>query len=150
LSDMPPIHREVVVELALDDAFELFTARIGAWWPVAELSVFGPGALVAFTEGEIVETLGDQTSSWGRVTEWQPGARLAFSWHPGRAVDRASQVSVSFTAQGPQETLVVLEHAGWEQFDDPAAARREYGQGWPGVLGCYRDAATPSPDLRPA
>jgi uncharacterized protein YciI len=34
---------------------------------------------------------------------------------------------------------VRLEHSGWEIFDDPAAARAEYDEGWPRVLDCYGD-----------
>ena len=37
------------------------------------------------------------------------------------------------------QTLVRLEHAGWEAFADPAAARAEYDQGWPLVLDCYHE-----------
>lgn len=144
MTDVPPIRREVVVQLDPDDAFELFTGRIGDWWPVGELSVFGAGATVAFAEGELVESSGGRTSVWGRVTEWQPGARVAFTWHPGRDPERASRVSVSFVAQEPGRTRVVLDHSGWEAFEDPAAARGEYDRGWPKVLGLYRDAASPS------
>jgi hypothetical protein len=52
-----------------------------------------------------------------------------FSWHPGRLAERASQVQVTLAAADGQ-TLVTLEHAGWEAFDDPAAARAEYDQGF--------------------
>ena len=146
MTDVAPIRRQVVVELAPDEAFELFTARIGDWWPLAELSVFGAGATVAFADGEIVETFDGRTSIWGSVTEWEPGARLSFTWHPGRAADRASSVIVSFTARESSQTVVVLEHSGWEAFDDPAGARREYEQGWPKVLDLYRSAAGQSAD----
>jgi uncharacterized protein YciI len=148
VSDVPPIRREIVVELTPDDAFELFTTRIGDWWPLAALSVFGAGAKVAFTEGEIVETSDGQTSVWGSVTEWDPGARVSFSWHPGRRSDTASLVSVSFIARAHGQTLVVLCHSGWDGFDDPEAARAEYGQGWLMVLGLYRDAAAENADPR--
>jgi uncharacterized protein YciI len=37
------------------------------------------------------------------------------------------------------QTLVRLEHTGWEAFDDPAAARAEYDHGWPLVLGRYQE-----------
>jgi hypothetical protein len=40
----------------------------------------------------------------------------------------------------------VLEHSGWEAFDDPAAARQEYDQGWTMVLELYRNAAVRSAD----
>jgi uncharacterized protein YndB with AHSA1/START domain/uncharacterized protein YciI len=146
LTDAPPIRRELVVELAPQEAFELFTDRIGEWWPLAELSVFGGGTAVALTEGKIVETSGGQTSVWGSVTEWEPGARVAFTWHPGREAETASFVSVSFTPRESDQTLVVLEHSGWEAFDDPAAARREYDQGWTMVLELYRNAAVRSAD----
>lgn len=141
MAELPPIRREVVVELGPDEAFELFTAGIGDWWPVGELSVFGAGATVAFRDGEIVETSDGSEAVWGSVTEWEPGARVSFTWHPGRDQHPASLVNVSFTELASYRTRVVLEHSGWEVFDDPAGARREYDQGWPRVLTLYRDAA---------
>jgi uncharacterized protein YciI len=141
VTDVSPIRREVVVELPPHEAFELFTARISEWWPLGELSVFGAGGTVAFIEGQIVETFEGQTSVWGSVTEWEPGVRVSFTWHPGRGAGRESLVSVGFVARASGQTLVVLEHSGWEAFDDPVKARREYEQGWPMVLARYHDAA---------
>jgi len=146
VTDLSPIRREVVVELSPHEAFELFTDRLGDWWPLSELSVFGAGSTVAFAEGRIVETFEGRTSVWGSVTEWEPGARVSFTWHPGRPADRVSLVSVGFTARASGQTLVVLEHSGWEAFDDPGKARSEYEQGWPTVLARYRDAAGQPPD----
>lgn len=141
MSAVPPIRREVLVDAGPQAAFEIFTARLGRWWPVAELSVYGAGATVAFAGGQIVERSADgQRAVWGTVTRWEPPAAVAFTWHPGRAPDRASHVEVTFTAAGAQ-TLVTLTHAGWDAFDDPAAARAEYDQGWPMVLGRYRAQA---------
>jgi uncharacterized protein YciI len=138
---VPPIRREIVVDADQDTAFEVFTARIGRWWPVAELSVHGAGSTVEFAGGQIVErAAGGDTAIWGSVTTWDPPDALAFTWHPGRGPDRASQVRVTFTELGEQ-TRVRLEHSGWEVFDDPAAARAEYDEGWPVVLDCYRDDA---------
>ena len=146
MSDVPPIRREIVVDLDAREAFELFTARIGEWWPVARHSVFGEGASVAFENGQIIETSEGRTSEWGTVTEWEPGARVAFTWHPGATAQRASAVTVTFTARDDRRTLVVLEHSGWEVYDDPAAARREYENGWPNVLDGYAQAAGRSRD----
>ena len=75
---------------------------------------------------------------WGTVTRWEPPEAVAFTWHPGRSAERASHVTVTFAAAAEQ-TLVRLEHAGWEAFADPAAARAEYDQGWPLVLDCYQE-----------
>jgi hypothetical protein len=135
------MRREVLVDADPATAFEAFTARIGRWWPLAELSVYGTGATVAFSGGQIVERSADgQSAVWGTVTRWEPAAAVAFTWHPGGTPERASHVEVTFTA-AESRTLVTLTHTGWDTFADPAAARAEYEQGWPMVLGRYRDHA---------
>lgn len=137
----PPLHHEVRVDLDPQQAFELFTQRIGEWWPTANLSVFGEGSSVAFTDdGRLLERDGERATSWGEVTEWVPGERLALSWHPGVGEERASQVAVTFAALGEQ-TLVTLTHSGWEVYEDAIASRNEYSGGWPTVLDFYAAAA---------
>jgi uncharacterized protein YciI/uncharacterized protein YndB with AHSA1/START domain len=136
---IPPIRREILVDADPQTAFEVFTAQIGQWWPVAEHSVYGAGATVALDGGQIIERAPDgATSLWGTITRWEPPETLAFSWHPGYAAERASYVEVTFAAVAGQ-TLVTLEHSGWEVFADPAAARAEYDEGWPVVLDGYRE-----------
>jgi uncharacterized protein YciI len=141
VNTVPPIRREVLVDADPDTAFEVFTARIAQWWPLGEFSVYGEGTTVAFHGGQIVERGPDGvTALWGTVTRWEPPGALAFSWHPGHAPDRASYVEITFAAAAGQ-TLVTLEHTGWEVFADPAAARAEYDHGWPMVLDSYREYA---------
>ena len=141
---LPPIHREILVDAPPDVAFALFTSKIGDWWPLAELSVFGAGATVAFEDGALVERSPDgQAAEWGQVTSWLPPGEFSMTWHPGRDTLAASQVTVTFRAAGDQ-TLVVLEHAGWDVFADPAAARAEYEHGWPEVLRLYQAAVAPA------
>ena len=136
---LPPIRREILVDADPATAFDVFTGRIGQWWPLDDLSVYGAGGTVAFTDGRIVErSEAGEATVWGTVTRWEPAAAVAFTWHPGGPPDEASNVEVTFTAADAQ-TLVTLTHAGWEQFTDPAAARAEYDLGWPVVLGRYRD-----------
>jgi uncharacterized protein YciI len=139
MTGVPPIRREVEVPADTITAFEVFTADIGKWWPLHELSVFGAGATVAFTDGKIVERSPEgETTLWGTVTRWEPDRAIAFTWHPGKTSDRASQVLVTFTAR-ETNTLVTLEHTGWDAFDDPTGARSEYDKGWPTVLSRYED-----------
>jgi uncharacterized protein YciI len=147
VSEYPPIRREVLVDAGPEAAFEIFTAGLGRWWPLAGgFGVYKDGA-VAFAGGQIIERAADgREVEWGTVTRWEPPAAVAFTWHPGYAAERASQVEVTFTATGTQ-TLVRLIHSGWEIFDDPAAARAEYDQGWPTVIGHYAEhAAGPGED----
>jgi len=139
VSTVPPIRREILVDANPEIAFEVFIERLGLWWPLAELSVFGASATVAFTDGQIIERSADgRTAVWGTVARWEPPEAVAFSWHPGQPADRASHVEVTFAAAAGQ-TRVRLEHSGWEAFADPAAARAEYDHGWPMVLDRYRD-----------
>jgi uncharacterized protein YciI len=139
MSSVPPIRREILVEADQATAFEVFTARLGLWWPLAEFGVYREGGTVSFDDGQIVERSADGRSAvWGTVTRWEPPAAVSFSWHPGRPAERTSQVEVTFTAVAGQ-TRVTLVHQGWDAFDDPAAARAEYDQGWPVVLGHYRE-----------
>ena len=35
-------------------------------------------------------TADGRTSDWGTITEWQPGERLAMTWHPGDESDLAT------------------------------------------------------------
>ena len=144
MSTVPVIHREILVDADPETAFEIFTARIAHWWPLAQLSVYGAGTTVAFDGGQITERGPDgATSLWGTVTRWEPPGALAFSWHPGHAPDRASHVEITFAAVDGR-TLVTVEHTGWEVYADPAAARAEYNQGWPTVLDRYREYADDS------
>ena len=53
-STVPPIRREVLVDADPAVAFEVFTARIGRWWPITEKSVYGAGGTVAFAGGQII------------------------------------------------------------------------------------------------
>ena len=76
--------------------------------PLAELSVFGASATVAFEDGALVERSPDgQAAEWGQVTSWLPPGEFSMTWHPGRDTLAASQVTVTFRAAGDQ-TLIVL------------------------------------------
>ena len=142
MTGYPPLRREVLVEADPAAAFEIFTARLGRWWPLAAgFGVYRDGT-VAFAGGQIIERSADgRQAVWGTVTRWEPPDAVAFTWHPGHDAEQASHVEVTFTAAG-QQTLVSLTHSGWEIFDDPAAARSEYDQGWPAVLGQYAELAS--------
>lgn len=140
---MEPLIKTVRVQAGPDRAFALFTTRMGEWWPLATHSVGATDAIDVTLEGrvggEIVETLRDNsTSVWGTVTKWDPPAVVAFTWHPGRTASQATQVEVSFTADGTG-TRVELVHTGWEARD--AAARNSYDSGWDFVLGCFTSEA---------
>jgi uncharacterized protein YndB with AHSA1/START domain/uncharacterized protein YciI len=145
---VPPIRRAVIVDATLASAFAVFTDELASWWPIDNFGVFGAGGTVAIDAGEIVEvSASGEKAHWGSVTEWEPPHRIAFTWHPGHPADsQSSRVEVSFTDLD-DHTLVVLEHSGWEVFDDPASARANYANGWPTVVATYAAHLADQPDF---
>ncbi|CAG0954713.1 hypothetical protein BURK1_00392 [Burkholderiales bacterium] len=136
---LAPIEIDLVVPCNAQRAFDYFTRDIGRWWPLATHSCAEDDAVaVAFEPcvgGRLVETARDGTTHpWGTVFAWEPGQRVAFSWHPGRDPATAQRVDVSFRAV-PAGTRVTLVHGGWEALGERAAAAREaYLGGWATVF----------------
>jgi uncharacterized protein YndB with AHSA1/START domain len=143
---LAPLRKTVAVPIGQSRAFELFTARIGEWWPLATHSVGLEDALRVTFPGEvggaIVETLRDGTTCvWGTLTGWDPPAGVSFTWHPGQHSASAGDVEVRFVADGTERTVVELTHSGWQRRADGAEARGGYDSGWEVVLGRYGSVA---------
>ncbi len=130
------VRSSVRVKLPRDEAFRLFTERMGSWWPLATDSVFDAEAVAVTIEpvvgGRVYEATADgRTSDWGTITEWQLGERLAMTWHPGEESDLATLVEVTFSEAPDGGTHVDLLHTGWAVHGAEAAARAaDYQQGW--------------------
>jgi uncharacterized protein YndB with AHSA1/START domain len=136
-----PIVKQVEVHCPPERAFEVFTNLVHEWWPLATHSVFGDDAAgLSFGTAvgdQIVETSRTgESCSWGAITAYEPGRRLAFTWHPGISAEQTTQVEVRF-APTERGTLVELVHEGWAKRDDPIARRAGYDVGWVVVLDRY-------------
>jgi uncharacterized protein YndB with AHSA1/START domain len=144
MSAQAPLLRSVTVAVPPERAFEVFTRRLGDWWPLREFSVFGErSAGASIDASRVVERSADgEESVWGEVLVFEPPSRLVFTWHPGYGEDEpATEVEVSFRPHGAT-TVVELQHRGWEALGERAAeARESYASGWTGVLAAYAAAA---------
>ena len=144
-----PVRKQLRVALPVEQAFDLFTAGIGKWWPLLTHSVGEEQAETCFFEGwvggRIVEVLKDGSQSeWGRVLTWEPVHKVSFTWYPGREPDTAQEVTVTFS-ENRGGTLVELVHVGWETLGALGQARRDgYETGWDFVLAKYVIEATNS------
>ena len=137
--------RAVEVPVPPGHAFDLFTAGIADWWPLLTHSVYGARSASVRVEpgvgGRILERGADgETCEWGTVRVWDPGAEVAFSWHPGTAPDEATDVSVRFEPVDGG-THVLLVHTGWDARPDAGPARDAYRSGWLPVLDRFTAAA---------
>ena len=138
-ASLAPIVVDIVVPCPPDRAFDYFARDIGRWWPLSTHSLGRDQSVNVRFEpregGGLIETVrGGAEHSWGTVTQWKPGQRLAFTWHLDRAPATAQLVDVAFVAQGGH-TRVTLTHSGWERRDDGAQARENYTGGWKYVIG---------------
>lgn len=110
-------------------AFDVFTREIGAWWRpngLFETTPRAPGAL-AFEDGRLLERLaGGKVFEIGRVTDWSPGERLAFTWRQASfPPDLTTDVEVRFEAVG-EETRVIVVHAGFDRVPMDSVARHGF------------------------
>jgi uncharacterized protein YndB with AHSA1/START domain len=141
--------KSVTVNVPVERAFEVFTARIATWWPLRSHAVDTERSEAVVMEGRVGGRLYERTPEgeehvWGTLAVWEPPHRIVYSWHPGRGEETAQEVEVTFTAAGPR-TRVDVRHYGWEKLgermEDTVAS---YDEGWETVLGRYVDAANRS------
>ena len=143
---LEPVRKSIVVPRTPAEAFDIFTARFGAWWPRHEFSLYQAESADAVIEprvgGRVYETSNQgEAGDWGWVTVWEPPHRFAMRWHPGTDPAAATEVELRFVAVD-EGTRVELEHRDWTRAGEQAAeARRGYDQGWVRVFEqCYREA----------
>ena len=127
-------------------AFEVWTSRIGGWWP-ADHTVSGrPDASVVLEPrpgGRIYErTVEGIEHEWGEVTVWEPPGRLVYLWHLRRDRADATEVEIRFEPLGSRATRVAIEHRGWERLGAGGLDWRNRNLGgWETLLPHYRTAA---------
>jgi uncharacterized protein YndB with AHSA1/START domain len=129
----------VDVQAPIEHAFRVFTEGIGSWWNPehhilqAELAemVFEP-----HVGGHIIDRGTDGSECrWARVLAYDPPRRVCFSWDINLAWQlepdpaKSSEVEVTFSAEEPSRTRVVLTHRhlerhgeGWEQMRDAVSS----------------------------
>ena len=118
MSSVPPVRKELVVAASADHAFEVFTTGIDRWWPRQHHIGKSPlkrEVLEAGVGGRWYGLSEDGTEcDVGQVLVWDPPHRLVLAWQittewkfdPGFK----TEVEVTFTAEGPRTTRLVLEH----------------------------------------
>jgi uncharacterized protein YndB with AHSA1/START domain len=148
---LPAVVRSVTVNAPVERAFAVFTESFAQWWPPAH-HINPAGYAGAYIEpalgGRWYERAEDGTEcDWGRVLEWQPPHKLRLSWHlngefaydPDPA--HASEVEVSFVAEGPTRTRVELAHRHFERAIGGERLHRGVSQphGWGQVVQRFAD-----------
>lgn len=152
MPDDAVVHRQVVVNVSLEDAFAAFVDRFGDFKP-PEHNLLGADIVETRFEpqvgGHIYDRAADGTECrWARVLAYEPPHRVVFSWDisPQWQIEtdqgKASEVEVRFVAETPERTRLELEHRhldrhgpGWESLRDGVDSEG----GWPLYLERYSD-----------
>jgi uncharacterized protein YndB with AHSA1/START domain len=145
---MVAVREEVRVDRSPADAFRLFTAGIGEWWPLEEGYSFGGDRakeiyLEAKPGGRFYERFvdGDELQV-GRVVACEPPRRIVFTWKNPEWRGE-TEVEVSFIPEG-ERTRVTIEHRGFERLGPGGEeAARQYGGGWPRVMHVFATHSDP-------
>jgi uncharacterized protein YndB with AHSA1/START domain len=129
------VRTEVVVDAPADAAFTVFTKHMPSWWDPTHHILEGELAEMVFEPrvgGHIYDVGVDGSECrWARVLAYDPPSRVVFSWDVGldwkleTDPDKTSEVEVTFIAEGPDRTRVVLEHRKLDR----------HGPGWENMRG---------------
>jgi uncharacterized protein YndB with AHSA1/START domain len=146
-----PVRKSIAVKANQAHAFEVFSSGLGRWWPRTH-TIGKPPMKTAVLEprlgGRWYELSEDGSQAdVGRILVWEPPQRFVMSWDlssqwkPDTTV--SSEVEVKFIAQGPNETLVEIEHRKFERLgaEGGAKMRKDVDGGWPGLLEQFKRAA---------
>jgi uncharacterized protein YndB with AHSA1/START domain len=144
------VHRQIVVQAPIEEAFTTFTDRFGDIKPPEHNLLAAPIAETVFEPrvgGHIYDRAVDGTvCRWARVLAYEPPHRVVFSWDIGPTWQletepgNTSEVEVRFVPEDDGRTRVELEHRnldrhgpGWEAVRDGVG----HDQGWPLYLDRY-------------
>lgn len=146
----------VTVALPAERAFAFFTEHFTLWWP--REYTWGREALEEIglerREGGFCFERGPHgfRCDWGRILAWEPPRRLVLAWQisprhePEPNPARASTVEITFLAETPMQTRVVLDHRDFERHGEEAAEYRAAlasREGWSSILDRFRTGACP-------
>jgi uncharacterized protein YndB with AHSA1/START domain len=152
------VEASIVVDVPIEQAFAIFTADFGAWWPPSHHIGDAP-LLTAIIEprvgGRWYELCEDgSTCDWGVVLAWEPPRRVGMSWNlsPDFRVQetpgRTSRVDVFFSERPGGSTLVELVHSqldnhgdGWQRLRNNVGSPN----GWNGILRQFGQSLSDPP-----
>ena len=152
VADDVVVRRQVVVDVPIDRAFEVFVERFGDFKPKEHNLLGAPITETRFEPhvgGHIYDRAEDGSEChWARVLAYEPPHRVVFSWDIGPTWQleadeaNASEVEVRFVAETPERTRLELEHRnldrhgpGWEAVRDGVGD----DAGWLLYLARYAD-----------
>ena len=151
-TDAAVVHKQIIVDAAIDRAFTVFTERFGDFKPPEHNLLRAPIAETVFEPhvgGNIVDRAVDGSECrWARVLAYDPPNRVVLTWNisPRWQIEsdpeKVSEWEVRFISETPKRTRIEIEHRNLERHGDGWEGVREgvdSDQGWPLYLKRYAD-----------
>jgi uncharacterized protein YndB with AHSA1/START domain len=147
--DLNSVHKVVTVKAPSAVAWQVFTEKMGSWWPLATHKIGKAKAVDAVIEpragGRWYERGDDgSTCDWGRVLRWEPPQRLVLAWEISADWQHdpslQTEVEVRFIAEGKDTTRVELEHRHLDRYGarrDKMRGTFNSDRGWKGLLDMF-------------
>jgi len=136
--------KSVVLPLAPVAAFELFTRKIGEWWPADRRHTQDPASEIFLLEsGRFYERARDgREVELGYVRSWDLPNRILLDFFVATSPEKPTEVEIAFAAHGDgtQVTVVHRPKAASEALWGERAPR--YERSWEVVLAALSRAAT--------
>jgi uncharacterized protein YndB with AHSA1/START domain len=149
----PIVRKSVIVAAPLAVAFEVFTAQIESWWPLASHHIGQADCAAVLIEpragGRWYERGIDGVECvWGQVLVWDAPRRVVLAWQLSAQFQFDpsihTEVEVHFVVVDAHTTRVELEHRGLEAYGADAMAMHDAfnsPNGWNGMLDHYAEVA---------
>lgn len=153
MTGLDPVRKEITIAAPQAHVFRVFSEGIDSWWPrehhigssPLKRAVLEPRAggrwYAECQDGTEVET--------GKVLAWEPPGRLVLAWQITGEwkydPNFSTEVEVTFTALGPKQTRVNLEHRQLHRFGVTGPQTRamlDAEGGWGTLLSLLAKAAT--------
>ena len=141
------VRKSVHVNAPPATAFDVFTAGLTRWWPIAMGIGPTPRAKVLLEPrlgGRWLEVADDGTETVvATVAVWDPPRRVVLTWHMSAQMksdlNARSEVDVHFASDGGEGTQVELLHHKFESLgaEGGAVLRAGVNSGWPGLLDLF-------------
>lgn len=136
---MEPRTHSLLLTCDAATAFEVFTSRMGEWWPPAytpDPDAFDTVDVASHVGGDVLMRMRDgSTHRFGQVTTYRPGEVYAQTWTLAQPEEHPSTLTVTFSDRS-HGCLVLLEHGGWRVGNEE---HREKFADWPVILQKYAE-----------
>jgi hypothetical protein len=138
--------KSVILPLAPAAAFDLFTRRIGEWWPPGRRHTQNPSSEIFLLEtGRFFERAPDgREVELGWVRYWDAPKRIVLDFFVATGPERPTEVEIAFAAHsaGAEVTVVHRPKPSSEALWAERAPR--YERAWLDVLAALSAAAPPT------